>query len=104
MTKLKMFCSQCGREFQIERRTGRRPRFCSEACGQAWRELGVEVATEMQCAQCGSTFPITRRRRGRHLRFCSEACRVARRADQAKRYKDEGRYSRKRTQGELPLE
>lgn len=96
MSTLRIFCSQCGGGFLIERRAGRRTRFCSETCRRAWGELNRVVETEMQCTQCGSMFQIAHRRRGPHFRFCSEACRVARKAAQVRRYHEEGRYQHAR--------
>lgn len=92
--ELRVFCNRCGQPFQFAR-VGRRPRFCSDACREAWNGGPADGAVESLCLQCSVAFQ-TLRKRGRRVRFCSDACRLARLADQNERYTREGRYPRKR--------
>lgn len=70
-------CWYCGREL-LQPHTGRRKKFCSDACRRAWWKIHPEASRQseealyhMTCAYCGTPFVSYG---NRHRKYCSHEC------------------------------
>jgi hypothetical protein len=66
-----MPCEQCGQTVRIPRHRWDTFRFCSRACGWAWRNEHERIAKT--CAECGNAFDVIRVRE-KTARYCSRKC------------------------------
>lgn len=80
-------CEHCGKDLPADRRT--HMRFCSERCGDAWRNaqkgaerLAAKAALQRTCQGCGA--PLAATERATRL-YCSEQCKSDSRRHEAYR-------------------
>lgn len=79
-----MQCQQCGKAFDKKRIDAR---FCSDKCGQDWRNaqtaartLAAKAAAPRACLGCGDNIPP---KRASNALYCSEACKIRSRRHEA---------------------
>ena len=78
MSKIKVNCDNCGKEFEIERkiynageRKGHHHHYCSKLCESQSRKTGIIV----RCNTCGKEFYITKRKAEKsEVHYCSLKC------------------------------